>query len=72
MVVGGPSGFLWAVIGLHLLIAAFLVYRMFAWRAPLRTRPWSEVSIPARAFFIPATIIGLGRRRRRTRTGADV
>jgi MFS family permease len=66
MVVGGPAGFLWAVIGLHLLVAAFLVYRMFAWRAPLRTRPWSEVSIPARAFAIPATIIGFRRRRRKT------
>ena len=65
MVFHGPSGFLWAVIGLHLLIAVFLIYRMFAWRAPLKKRPWSEVSIPARAFFIPATIIGLGRRRRR-------
>jgi MFS family permease len=65
MVVQGPTGFLWAVIGCHLLIAAFLVYRMFAWRAPLTKRPWGEVSIPARAFFIPATIIGLGRRRRR-------
>jgi MFS family permease len=64
MVLHGPTGFLWAVILLHLLIAAFLVYRIFAWRAPLRKRPWSEVSIPARAFFIPATIIGFGRRRR--------
>jgi MFS family permease len=65
MVINGPTGFLWAVIVLHLLIAAFLVYRMFAWRAPLRTRPWSEVSIPARAFYIPATLISFSRRRRR-------
>jgi MFS family permease len=65
MIVIGPSGYYWSIIVLHALIAAFLVYRMSVWRAPLAKRPWSEVSIPARAFFIPATIVSMGRRRRR-------
>ena len=31
---------------------------------------WDQVSLPARAFFVPATIIAMGRRRRRgTNTG---
>ena len=63
----GPKGFYWALIALHLAIAMFFVYRMFAWRSPLAKRPWNEVSLPARAFFVPATIIALGRRRRRRR-----
>jgi hypothetical protein len=68
MVAFGPRGFFWALVGLHVAIAVFLMYRMLAWRAPLAKRPWSEVSLPARAFFVPATIIAMGRRRRRHRT----
>lgn len=65
----GADGYLWSVIVLHGLIAVFLVYRIRAWHAPLTTRPWSEVSIPARAFFVPATIVSMGvRRRRKPRT----
>lgn len=64
MVVIGPSGYYWSIIVLHGLIAVFLLYRMVVWRAPLTTRPWSDVSIPARAFFIPATIVAMTRRRR--------
>ena len=63
----GPHGFYWALIGLHVAIAVFFFYRMLAWRSPLAKRPWSEVSLPARAFFVPATIIATGRRRRRKR-----
>ena len=65
MIVIGPSGFFWALIALHAAIALFFAYRMFAWRAPLVKRPWSEVSLPARAFFVPATIIAFGVRRGR-------
>ena len=65
MVAFGPTGFYWALIGLHLVVATFFLYRLLAWRAPLAKRPWSEVSVPARAFFVPATIIAIGRRRRR-------
>lgn len=65
MIAFGPTGFYWALIGLHLIIAVFFTYRMLAWRMPLAKRPWNEVSVPARAFFVPATIIAMGRRRRR-------
>ena len=36
MIVVGAKGFFWAAIILHALIAAFFLYRLFAWRAPLR------------------------------------
>ncbi len=65
MAVIGPHGFYWALIGLHVSVAIFFMYRMVAWRAPFAKRPWSEVSLPARAFFVPATIVAVGRRRRR-------
>ena len=64
MIIGGPKGFFWAAIGLHALLATFFVYRMKAWRSPLAKRPWSEVSLPARAFFVPATVVAMGRRYR--------
>ncbi len=65
MIVIGPTGFFWSLIGLHAAIALFFCYRMLAWRAPLVKRPWSEVSLPARAFFVPATIIAFSIRRGR-------
>ena len=67
MIVAGPKGFFWAAIGLHILLAAFFVYRMRAFRAPFAKRPWSEVSLPARAFFVPATVVAMGRRYRSKR-----
>jgi MFS family permease len=68
MIVGGPKGYFWAAIALHAVLAAFFVYRMKAWRSPLAKRPWNEVSLPARAFFVPATAVALSRRWRRGRT----
>ncbi len=65
MIAIGPHGFFWALIALHSVIAVFFCYRLFAWRSPLVTRPWSQVSLPARAFFVPATIIAFGVRRGR-------
>jgi MFS family permease len=65
----GVRGFYWAAIVLHALIALFLVYRIRAWHAPLTTRPWNEVSVPARAFFIPANIVSMGVSRRRRSRG---
>jgi len=65
MVVIGPSGFVWSLVGLHAAIALFFFYRMLSWRSPLVKRPWSDVSLPARAFFVPATIIAFGVRRGR-------
>ena len=71
MIVMGPVGFFWALFVLHALIAVFFVYRMRAWRAPLAKRPWREVSLPARAFYVPATIAAIGRRRRPRRHEVD-
>ena len=64
MIVVGPQGYFWAAIEIHTVIAGFFVYRMKAWRAPLAKRPWNEVSLPARAFFVPATLVAMGRRYR--------
>jgi MFS family permease len=64
MVVIGPVGFYWALIVTHAAIATFLIYRMRVWRSPLTKRPWNEVSLPARAFFIPATVVAMSRRYR--------
>lgn len=65
----GPTGFFWALIVMHSMLALFFFYRMLAWRSPLAKRPWSEVSLPARAFYVPATIVAMGRRRTRRRHG---
>lgn len=61
----GTDGYPWAMIGLHALIVTFLVYRMFAWRAPITTLTWTEASYSTRAFFIPANMVWMGRRLRR-------
>lgn len=71
MTTSGPEGFYWALIAVHIVIVGFLVYRRRAWRAPLIDRPWREVSLPARVFFIPATVVAMGRRYRPTATGAS-
>lgn len=63
MSVIGPHGFQWSLVAMHVAIAVFFAYRMLSWRSPLVKRPWSEVSLPARAFFVPATIIAMRRRR---------
>ena len=59
----GSSGFAWSIVAMHAMIALFLVYRIRAWHAPLTNKPWVETSLPARAFFIPATIVSVGARR---------
>jgi MFS family permease len=69
MIVTGPKGFFWSAIMLHGMLAAFFVYRIRAWRAPLAKRPWSEVSLPARVFFVPATVVAMGRRYRDKHSG---
>jgi hypothetical protein len=63
MVALGPVGFFWALFVLHVFIEVFFFYRMLAWRAPLAKRPWDQVSLPARAFYVPATVIAVGRTR---------
>lgn len=59
------EGYIWSIIAMHGAIALFLVYRIRAWHAPLTTKPWTHVSVPARAFFIPATMVAFGTKRRR-------
>jgi MFS family permease len=61
----GSDGYIWSIIALHGAIVIFLVYRIRAWNAPLMTKRWTEVSVPARAFFVPATIVSVGVRKRR-------
>jgi MFS family permease len=63
----GDDGFPWTMIGVHVVIVIFLVYRLFAWRAPISRGPWSEASLAARAFFIPANVVWMGRRISRRR-----
>ena len=66
----GTNGYPAALMAMHGLIAVFLVYRVRAWHAPLTSRPWREVNLPARAFFVPATIVSIGvQRTRRRRVG---
>lgn len=62
----GDDGFPWAMITMHSAIILFLVYRLLAWRAPINKRPWSEASLAARAFFIPANVVWMGNRIGRT------
>ena len=64
----GASGFYWSLITIHAAIAAFFVYRMTAWRSPLNKLPVDELSIPARVFFVPATVVTLVRRSSNRRT----
>ena len=64
----GASGFYWSLITIHAVIAAFFVYRMTAWRSPLNKLPVDELSIPARVFFVPATVVTLVRRSRSRRS----
>jgi MFS family permease len=58
----GNDGFAWTGAVLHLGLALFFVYRMVVWRAPFAKYAWDEISLPARAFFLPATVIAMGRR----------
>lgn len=64
----GADGYFWALVMVHLAIALFLVHRIRAWHAPVSTRPWREVSLPARAFFVPATLVAMGIRGRQARS----
>ena len=67
MAVIGTTGFQWSLVVMHGLIAVYFLYRLLAWRSPLAKRPWNEVSLPARTFYVPATIISMSLQRRRRR-----
>ena len=64
----GDQGYFWSVATMHGLLAAFMLYRLFAWRRPLIYGPWSEVNFHARAFYLPATMITWSRRLRKKTT----
>jgi MFS family permease len=61
----GDQGYFWSVATMHGVLAAFMLYRLFAWRRPLIYGPWSEVNFHARAFYLPATMITWSRRLRK-------
>jgi MFS family permease len=66
----GNDGYVWTVVAIHGVLIAFLVYRYFAYRLPLKRRPWQEVSLSARIFYVPATVVSTGRRLRAARVQA--
>lgn len=61
----GADAYPWTLLVMHGLIAVFLVYRLFAWREPLAKTTYSEATLAARAFFLPANVVWMGRRRLR-------
>jgi len=63
----GNSGFAWTAVIVHAVIGSYLLYRIAVVRAPLRAKPWNEVALAGRVFYLPATAIGMGRRIRETR-----
>ena len=63
----GNSGFAWTIVGVHAAIGCFLTVRILQWRAPIRAKPWNEVALAGRVFYLPATAVGMGRRIRQTR-----
>ena len=67
MQVVGNSGFAWTVVIVHAVIGCYLLYRIIVVRSPLRAKPWNEVALAGRVFYLPATAVGMGRRIRETR-----
>lgn len=60
----GNDGFAWVILGVHVVIGAYLLVRIYQWRAPIRAKPWNEVALAGRVFYLPATAVGTGRRLR--------
>ncbi len=69
MSIRGADGFVYATIGIHLAIGMYLSVRLVQNRSPIRAKPWNEVALAGRVFYIPATVVGMGRRVRQTRNG---
>lgn len=63
----GNDGFAWTIVGVHLIISAYLSVRIMQWRSPVRAKPWNEVALATRVFYLPATAVGMGRRIRESR-----
>jgi MFS family permease len=62
----GNSGFAWTVVIVHAVIGGYLLCRILMVHAPLRAKPWNEVALAGRVFYLPATAVGMGRRIRET------
>lgn len=60
----GDSGYVWTAIGAHGCIAAFLAVRIAQWRPSVRAKPWNEVALMDRLYYLPATAASIGRRLR--------
>jgi len=58
----GTDGFVWTTVVCHVAIAMFLVLRLFQFRQPFRAKPWNEVALAGRVFYVPVTVVGMGRR----------
>jgi MFS family permease len=63
----GASGFVWTTAAIHAAIGCYLTVRLLQWRTPIRAKPWNEVALAGRIFYLPATVIGTGRRFRSSR-----
>ena len=63
----GTDGFVWTTITAHGVIAVYLTARVVQWRPAVRAKPWNSVALETRAFQLPATAVGMGRRLRATR-----
>lgn len=60
----GVDGYVWATIATHVLIVLYLTARVVQWRPSVRAKPWNAVALETRAFQLPATAVGMGRRLR--------
>ena len=58
----GAEGYVWTTVVVHAAIGIFLAVRIVQFRAPIRAKPWNDVSIAGRVFYLPATAVGTGRR----------
>ena len=60
----GADGYVWAVLGAHVVIVTFLLVRILQHPAAERAKPWNAVNISGRALYLPSTVVSLGRRMR--------
>ncbi len=63
----GAEGYVWTTAVVHAAIGTFLAVRIVQFRAPIRAKPWNDVALAGRVFYLPATAVGTGRRIMRSR-----
>jgi MFS family permease len=63
----GDDGYLWSLLAIHAALGVFFAIRIAVSREPFRDKPWNEVALAARVFYLPATAVGMGRRIRANR-----